>query len=487
MGLSALLESSKEQPRVSTPAEPPEKVQEATSPKVEEEPLSEFEVFANAGDWRALGQRCDKLLPPQVSADERLELLETRFWWARSQQRLAAVPLSLLASPLEDLARKLLQALEVVAKPVPGTRLYRLKAEAAVTLGEVAKELAKQGEKELGARLEQLKAAFEGREGDLVPKEPSPPQLPESSQARTAEVPEVQERRAAKRGMDSRERLRSGFEPAAQDSRESASAPSTSRRFVFWALAGVALACFLLLRAPGEEGASSQSLGQSFFGGAFFGGGEVGARSSLPLRDGISPPELRAPEAKLVSGVNQLDSILEDIKNDRSQLADLKTRPPGPGTQSVAAQVPPAQVSAPQAPLASAASSEGRLGTNGKEKIDMSGPREPANFPRGEESSRRRDERGGSPGSPQRAEDTRRSSPGTAERPGFEDFRKPRTYRTLIETDVMSDPTIRGRVLDTLPARVEVLVEGREGYWLRVRSQKGNVGYILAQDAQRQD
>jgi hypothetical protein len=486
LGLSALLDSSAKAPPA---ALAPRASEEPPTPEVHStpEPLSEFEELVEGGQWKALSQRCDKLLPPQVSADERLELLETRFWWARSQQQLEAVPLSILAAPLEDIARKLHSALELLHPLAPGQRLFRLKAEVASTLAEVAAVLTKQGEREIGERLAQLGSSFRG----VRLKEPEghrPMPQAETPQAPATVRHEIPDRRPP-RGLDSRERLRSGFQPAPElaQSQSGGFSPTnsrpSSRRFVLLALLGVAVASVLVFKTPNED-AILPSLGKTFLGGE-----EEQVLTKKPLRDGITAPELRVSEPKLVTGVNQLDSILEDIKNDRSQLADLKQRPPA-GLESSNSR-PPSTVSSTEPTSetglgAATGSPSGVQGRGQKERIDMTGPREPANFPgAGRQGS------GVSGPDLRRPDDVRRgpsSRPsGSAERPGFEDFKRPRTYRTLIETDVMSHPTIRGRVLDTLPGNVEVLVEGREGYWLRVRSQKGNVGYILAQDANRQE
>lgn len=70
--------------------------------------------------------------------------------------------------------------------------------------------------------------------------------------------------------------------------------------------------------------------------------------------------------------------------------------------------------------------------------------------------------------------------PGSSAR-GFEDQR---TYKVLTRTSVLSAPSYGGRVVGQLDRGDRVLVEGKLGRWLRLRSKKGRGGYVLAADVE---
>ena len=70
--------------------------------------------------------------------------------------------------------------------------------------------------------------------------------------------------------------------------------------------------------------------------------------------------------------------------------------------------------------------------------------------------------------------------PGTAP----EGFEPQKTYRVLSRTSVLSAPSFGGRVIGTLDRGDRVLVEGKLGRWLRLRSKKGRGGYVIAADVE---
>lgn len=57
-------------------------------------------------------------------------------------------------------------------------------------------------------------------------------------------------------------------------------------------------------------------------------------------------------------------------------------------------------------------------------------------------------------------------------------------YRVLVRANVVGSPSYRAAVIGRLQPGDEVLVDGRVGAWLRLRSRRGNEGFILAQDAE---
>jgi len=65
-----------------------------------------------------------------------------------------------------------------------------------------------------------------------------------------------------------------------------------------------------------------------------------------------------------------------------------------------------------------------------------------------------------------------------------EGFESHKTYRVLSRTSVLSAPSYGGRVIGQLEQGDRVLVEGKLGRWLRLRSKKGRGGYVLASDVE---
>ncbi len=57
-------------------------------------------------------------------------------------------------------------------------------------------------------------------------------------------------------------------------------------------------------------------------------------------------------------------------------------------------------------------------------------------------------------------------------------------YRVVARVNVVATPSYRGTVIGRLQPGDEVLVDGRSGAWLKLRSRRGNEGFILAQDAE---
>ena len=118
------------------------------------------------------------------------------------------------------------------------------------------------------------------------------------------------------------------------------------------------------------------------------------------------------------------------------------------------------------------------LPARSKESVNTSGPLEGPEFreriervrPQSFE-SRREVLQGGSP---------QAVLPGTSPR-GFEDQK---TYRVLTRTSVLSAPSYGGRAVGQLERGDRVLVEGKLGRWLRLRSKKGRGGYVLATDVE---
>lgn len=143
-------------------------------------------------------------------------------------------------------------------------------------------------------------------------------------------------------------------------------------------------------------------------------------------------------------------------------------------TDSIASRRGGAPQSLPETPIAS----NEPLPSRSKDEVNTSGPIEGPEFRERVEEVRpqsfggRREELQG--GSPQAV------IPGSSPQ-GFEGQK---TYRVLTPTSVLSAPSYGGRAIGQLERGDRVLVEGKLGRWLRLRSKKGRGGYVLATDVE---
>ena len=113
-----------------------------------------------------------------------------------------------------------------------------------------------------------------------------------------------------------------------------------------------------------------------------------------------------------------------------------------------------------------------------KEEVNTTGPVEGPEF-------RERIERVRPPAPQSRREELQGGAPQavlpSAPTREFDDHR---TYRVLTRTSVLSAPSYGGRVIGQLEPGDRVLVEGKLGRWLRLRSKKGRGGYVLTADVE---
>jgi hypothetical protein len=75
----------------------------------------------------------------------------------------------------------------------------------------------------------------------------------------------------------------------------------------------------------------------------------------------------------------------------------------------------------------------------------------------------------------------------TSDESGVEKFDPPLVYETITATNVVSAPTLFSPSIVRLHAKSLVEVTARIGVWLEIRSNAGQSGYILAQDARQSD
>lgn len=65
-----------------------------------------------------------------------------------------------------------------------------------------------------------------------------------------------------------------------------------------------------------------------------------------------------------------------------------------------------------------------------------------------------------------------------------QDFNKPKLFRTIVATNVLSAPSLLSVAVTRLERNTSIQVVSRMGQWLELRSTQGRRGYIFAQDAE---
>ena len=110
-----------------------------------------------------------------------------------------------------------------------------------------------------------------------------------------------------------------------------------------------------------------------------------------------------------------------------------------------------------------------------KEQINTRGPIEGEQYRSARSVERERPQNIGEP--PLRDSDSSRRTP-------FERDSNGKLYRATARVNVLSAPSYRGRVLGRLEPGDRLLVEGRLGSWIRLRSRQGREGYVLAQSVE---
>ncbi len=199
-------------------------------------------------------------------------------------------------------------------------------------------------------------------------------------------------------------------------------------------------------------------------------------------------PHVRSPELDIASesfvraetGLEQLTDA-PGRRDPGGRLGALFYSIEGEGTRS---EAPPERTAEPKqgitqtSPAMPTVPQREPVPPRSKESVNTSGPLEGPEFReriervRPESLEPRREVLQG--GSPQAV------LPGSSAR-GFEDHR---TYKVLTRTSVLSAPSYGGRVIGQLDRGDRVLVEGKLGRWLRLRSKKGRGGYVLATDVE---
>ena len=406
-------------------------------------PLNEYEILANSQRWSELGAMCDSRLCGPGGTD-----LEARLRWILSQLRSATVPPAILAAPLESATAVLMDDGhgEVVLEECRRPALIKL-----------AVQLLRECGSAFLASDSGLSRDFLDRAVKLersLPPSVVPPK--KSVECMTTQKVEGQE------PFVDAAQVREDSKPIAVAASPIDEGPSAAwggrRRISFIAAGGLvvtALVCLTLREALSPSGSdiSADTL-----------------RAALDRATNAVEP--RAAELETLSEVSHLDAVLYDLKTHpasaRSVVESLKaavvgeSNSDGPGAQAGSVrQLEVVNTSGPVEPPQVFQLANRRVPSSGEHSGEI--------FEGVEDGS---------------SLERSNSSAGSPPVPGYKDFSRGRRYEIIASTKVLSEPSLRGEEIGQIGEGEKVLVEGKEGYWLRVRSNKnGRKGYILAQDA----
>lgn len=193
------------------------------------------------------------------------------------------------------------------------------------------------------------------------------------------------------------------------------------------------------------------------------------AYESFVHEPGIAEQVIPAPEGR--NHLGSLSALFYSIKEQEEQAEKISA--------SVVVAEPTSSPIQPQATSRSDPSvQEGEQAiqvAKRKEQINTRGPIEGEQYRSARSVERERPQNIGEP--PLRGSDSSRRTP-------FERDSNGKLYRATGRVNVLSAPSYRGRVLGRLEPGDRLLVEGRLGSWVRLRSRQGREGYVLAQSVE---
>lgn len=389
-------------------------------------PRSEFDLLADERKWGEIVRRTEQRLSNHSD-------VEARLWWIRGHLGAFSMPVSFLAAPLESLCRDIQgQVLEAALSSL-------LRETGLLALS----RLEDVGDKSVADGLRRMLESV----GIHQPRGQGRRQRVGTSSFRSLNLEND------KQVVDVPARTTVDPVPSSRRS---------PRQRLVWTvtclIVVVALLCldqlFPQVRSP-TRGVASESFIQE----------PHGIELSRPI------PERREPGGRLGALFYSLDGQNVDPSGRAEQPARSVS-----GASNAAQQAPPLPGAVASVDDKGVTSSNEQPKT--RESLNMEGPLEGPEF-------RDRTERERPRASQPRREELR-GGPPQAVLPGAspQGFENQKTYRVIARTSVLSAPSYGGRVIGQLDSGDRVLVEGKLGRWLRLRSKKGRGGYVLAADVE---
>lgn len=361
---------------------------------------------------------------------------EARLWWIRGHLGALSMPVSLLISPFEEVARDI----------APASRSAEIVALLEDTGLCILERMEQVGEREQVLAFRNVLTVYG-----------------------VASVPGTlgKERRTWTLAQDARAASRVNLVAATPIPLPSVPEPSPSSVRKVVVMSGALCAAALLLGITLRWGLlyGPTSLAQETF-----------IHESVALEQSFPELEPRDPVGNLSALFYVIDEPAADKPADAgaakpaSQAADsgasgVQTAPQ-PSAAPPSAAAPPAAIAQKPRPL---------------EKVNTKGPVEGQEYRDGvTRSNKGEDPR--LPGGPGRRESSSSGQPSA--RTPFDRDVQGQVYRVTVRTNVVSGPSYVSKVLGRLEPGDQVLVDGRVGEWFRVRSRQGKDGYVLAQNTE---
>ncbi len=438
LGLSKILEQEAPGSVDTAPGDcPSPKPSVSASDGRKDSPTSvEMEALANLGEWGRLATRCEYALHHSILDSDELLQSEVRLRWIEAQWNLGAVPVEILAAPLDSVTDRL-ESSPLAERNASVTTL------AASLLRDLGLALEENGNSEIGG-------SFLARSESLAPRSSIGP-------SRSNDVNPLRTQVSPSGEINGR----SDLPPRDKTEVDVSSSSRMSGRLFF-----LSLVCLTLLTVATL---GSETLAELF-------STQIGR---IRLNNLDQSPRLVLDSPERSRSLSQLDAIFYDINRPRAERSS--------GESS-------------SRPASASRASDPQVASPGGASVDTSGPIEneavrdataSGAVEVGNSSATERDrDRGGKAGAIDPFDPKSvGSSPAGGKRmpvaksvPGFESFPGGKSFSVLVRSEVMPSPSTRGAPLGEVRPGDIVTVEAQEGYWMRIRSKNGRVGYVLAQD-----
>ena len=474
LGLSELINSLEASEPKEVVAEDPEVASEELQPD-EEECQDEHEILFAKGDFEELIKFCEKTLKEELSPEE---ILFTRAWWLRAQLKLRKMPMLVLAGPLDETFTAYLELEDALQQKYQAV-IYALVEESVGRFEELS-------DYEFGIEF--------GLRGVAIGNTAIVPQILQFTEKRIEEltVDEKTSLRNEEKLNDLRDiKKQLSLNPEVdrvlekvQESSEDRIQTNLSERDTlreegkkssFRTVYRTVFLLLLLLVGVGSYHFLSSSPNTL----------RIAATSSSTE---TFQPELIQPQADFVESVSELDAILYGVSSEkpteRRELDAIERELERPVKRAPASyrDKPKPERAAP-----SASKSQDRpapKSDNRRIALDMSGPLEPRHI-REAALGERKSNKVERPNSVDVRGHFQNRNGSRAYEDGYVKFSRSILYRVITRgTGVHGEPDADSREISRLRNGDQVLVEGRVGQWLRLRSRSGRHGYVTIQDVE---
>ncbi len=461
-----------------------EKVEDNLKSAKNESPAeeNEFSEFARKSDWAELSKFCEKKLADSNDADKNAKL-----WWIKCQYETKSIPVSILAPSLNLIASDILsqelksetnravcgEMLHAFSKNLISNNDYEL---VLLFMGHLLTSGYK-NTKEISFLLNELEGKLK-KESTFQDNDELIKDLNSLKFRHKLNIyNDVFDKIEITETTFNKQELK-------PEAAETIKSENRSRKYLY--LSGFAILISCLLYFSGSLFGTSFKYLDSIFDGTFGNASSADFKPSLELASSYTEHSLIEPQPERVAGLNHIDAVFYEVSNtvERPPASESSLSDPARSDITSVSQTSPAAKLPNRSPQELS-----QVGTDAqmpaKEKVNTSYPLErrpidePAdvtnqdeNIPEIDFPPYRSNGSRGNSGTKDYSVNVKRS----ASEPNF---------LVIARTKVMKEPTYWSETTADLAAGDRVLVEEELGKWLRIKAKNGNIGYILAQDADK--